>query len=90
MDFTPFPVLIGFIHFKYILNVNKTYLLLYNSLDGITANCDLEDYPANIRPAVLTYNSGEVLACGGNDPEDADRCWRFNGSAWSPLPNFNQ
>jgi len=61
------------------------------SLDGTTANCDLQDYPAVSNfPAAVTYNNGEVLACGGLDLEDADRCWRFNGSAWSSLPNSNQ
>ena len=61
------------------------------SLDGMTANCDLEEFPAPyIRPSAVTYNNGEVLACGGDDLEDADRCWRFNGSAWSSLPNSNQ
>ena len=61
------------------------------SLDGTTANCDLEDYPAPSNyPAAVTYNNGEVLACGGYDLEDADRCWSFNGSAWSALPNSRQ
>jgi len=61
------------------------------SLDGTTANCDLEDYPAPSNyPAAVTYNNGEVLACGGRDLEDADRCWSFNGSAWSALPNSKQ
>ena len=61
------------------------------SLDGTTANCDLEDYPAPSNyPAAVTYNNGEVLACGGEDLEDADRCWSFNGSAWSALPNSKQ
>ena len=61
------------------------------SLDGTTGNCDLEDYPATSnRPAAVTYNNGEVLACGGQDLVDADRCWRLDGSAWSSLPNSNQ
>ena len=71
------------------------------SLDGTTANCDLEDYPAIIKypaampynnkyPAAVTYNNGEVLACGGLDLENADRCWSFNGSTWSSLPNSYQ
>merc|ERR1719239_608823 len=61
------------------------------SLDGTTANCDLEDYPATLNfPAAVTYNNEEVLACGGLDLEDADRCWSFNGSAWSALPHSNQ
>ena len=61
------------------------------SLDGTTVNCDLEDYPANIQyPGAVTYNNREVLACGGLDLEDADRCWSFNGSAWSALPNSRQ
>mgnify|MGYP001280772141 CR=1 FL=1 len=61
------------------------------SLDGTTGNCALEDYPATSNyPAAVTYNNGEVLACGGYDLEDADRCWSFNGSAWSALPNSKQ
>ena len=61
------------------------------SLDGTTANCDLEDYPDNIKkPAAVTYNNGEVLACGGYGLENADRCWRFDGTVWSPLPNSGQ
>ena len=60
------------------------------SLDGTTSNCDLPDYPAGLVPAALAYNNGEVLACGGYYQKDADRCWRFNGSTWSPLPNSNQ
>jgi len=61
------------------------------SLNGTTANCDLEDYPATSNyPAAVTYNNGEVLSCGGLDLEDADRCWSFNGSAWSALPNSKQ
>jgi len=61
------------------------------SLDGTTANCDLEDYPANSNyPAAVTYSNGEVLACGGEDLEDADRCWSFNGYAWSALPHSKQ
>ena len=61
------------------------------SLDGTTGNCDLEDYPAPSNyPAAVTYTNGEVLACGGLDLEDSDRCWSFNGSAWSALPNSRQ
>ena len=30
------------------------------------------------------------MACGTHELEDADRCWRFNGSSWSPMPNSNQ
>jgi len=63
------------------------------SLDGTTANCALEDYPSSgyfKTPAAVTYNNGEVLACGGCYQEDADRCWSFNGSAWSALPNSKQ
>ena len=61
------------------------------SLDGTTANCDLEEYPAPWNwPAAVTYNNGEVLACGGHFLEDADHCWSFNGSAWSSLPNSKQ
>jgi len=75
----------------YIDSVNgKTTLV---SLDGTTANCALEDYPSSgyfKTPAAVTYNNGEVLACGGCYQEDADRCWSFNGSVWSSLPNSNQ
>ena len=64
------------------------------SLDGTTANCELEDYPARgyySNPAAVTYNNnGEVLACGGDVLKNVDRCWSFNGSAWSVLPNSKQ
>merc|ERR1719239_2060926 len=69
-------------------STGKTTLV---SLDGTTANCALEDYPAtSYFPAAVAYNNGEVLACGGSGLEDADRCWSFNGSAWSSLPHSNQ
>ena len=68
----------------------KSSISILVSLDGTTANCDLEDYPAGLVPAALTYHNGEVLACGGYYLEDADRCWSFNGSTWSPLPSSNQ
>ena len=35
----------------------------------------------------MTYNNGEVLACGGLELDDADRCWSFNGTTWYSLPN---
>ena len=62
------------------------------SLDGTTANCALEDYPSKLtHPNAVTYTNGEVLACGGGYAlEDADRCWRFNGTTWSPLPVSNE
>jgi len=59
------------------------------SLDGTTANCALEDYPG-YEPTAATYKDGEILACGGNEVEDTARCWSFNGSVWSSLPNTNQ
>ena len=69
----------------------KNILSILVSLDGTTANCDLEDYPANSNYLdAVTYNNGEVLACGGRDDEHKNRCWSFNGSAWSALPNFKQ
>ena len=61
------------------------------SLDGLSENCVLEDYPANSNyPSALTYINGTVLACGGHDLYDADRCWQFNGSSWSPMPNSKE
>merc|ERR1719341_1057094 len=74
-----------------ILYINYKGETTLVSLDGTTGNCALEDYPAtSYYPAAVTYNNGEVLACGGRDLEDADRCWRFDGSSWSSLPNSNQ
>ena len=61
------------------------------SLDGLTANCNLTNYPATSkRPAAISYYNGSVIACGGNDFIDSNRCWKFNGSDWSTLPNSNQ
>jgi len=73
----------------YFSGIKKKTTLV--SLDGTTANCELEDYPAsNAYPGAVTYNNGEVLACGGYKLVDSDRCWRFDGFAWSSLPNSNQ
>ena len=59
------------------------------SLNGTSANCAMDAYPGT-HPAAVIYNNGEVLACGGEDLENADRCWSFDGSTWSSLPNSNQ
>jgi len=71
----------------YIQGVNGKATLV--SLNGTSANCAMEAYPG-IHPAAVIYNNGEVLACGGENLEDADRCWSFNGSDWSSLPNSNK
>ena len=60
------------------------------SLDGLTANCNLGNYPSNYYPAAMSYYNGLVIACGGEKLIDSNRCWKFNGSAWSTLPNSNQ
>ena len=61
------------------------------SLDGLTANCNLTNYPGNSSdPAAMSYYNGSVIACGGEKLIDSNRCWKFNGSAWSTLPNSNQ
>ena len=61
------------------------------SLDGLTSNCNLANYPSSRnRPAAMSYYNGSVIACGGEKLIDSNRCWKFNGSAWSTLPNSNQ
>ena len=63
------------------------------SLDGTSENCALEDYPAaTSSAAAVTYSDqdGAVLACGGADLTDADRCWSLAGSTWSAIPNSGQ
>ena len=57
------------------------------SLDGSKQNCALETYPGGWA-AAIAYTDGGINACGGRrNLGDAHRCWRFNGSTWSPLPN---
>ena len=63
------------------------------SLDGKSGNCELPDYPVRRNhPAALTYVAQHdvVAACGGRYLTDTDRCWIFDGSSWSPLPNSKQ
>jgi len=57
------------------------------SLDGTSQNCALETYPGGWAKAI-GYTDGGVNACGGRRNQgDAYRCWRFNGTTWSLLPN---
>ena len=61
------------------------------SLDGSKENCDLPDYPASTNsPAAVTYINGEVLACGQKYLYESNKCYKFDGSSWSPLPNSGE
>ena len=57
------------------------------NLNDTRQNCALETYPGGWA-AAAAYQDGGINACGGrNNQGDVHRCWRFNGSSWSPLPN---
>ena len=61
------------------------------SLDGTIDNCELNaTYPGNGRPASLTFMNGSLLACGGHSTDQWDKCYRFDGTSWSSIPNSNQ
>ena len=63
------------------------------SLDNTAENCRIEDYPDNIHyPAAVNYmeSLGAVVACGGMELADSSRCWAFDGSSWTPLPDSTQ
>ena len=63
------------------------YIVLV-SLDGSSPNLEVPSYPGTSGfPAALSYNDGQVLACGGLDLADSTKCWVFDGSKWSPLPD---
>ena len=60
------------------------------SLDNAAENCQLEDYPGSSQyPAAVNYmeSLGLVLACGGKDLADSSKCWAFDGSSWTSLPD---
>ena len=40
-------------------------------------------YPGGKEPAFVTYFKGSVLACGGLDYEDSNKCYTFDGYQWS-------
>ena len=61
-------------------------------LVGAGSNCRLPDYPtASNEPAAVNYidDLGVVVACGGFDLADASKCWAFDGSSWTPLPDID-
>ena len=63
------------------------------SLDNTAENCELEDFPGSSQyPTVLNYmdSLALVVACGGEYLSDASKCWAFDGSSWTPLPNSTQ
>ena len=55
-------------------------------------NCRIEDYPGIEYPAAVNYmeSLGAVVACGGYKLDDSSRCWSFDGSSWTPLPDSTQ
>jgi len=63
------------------------------SLDGSMPNCQLPGYPATYNYAsTLNYVPaiGQLWACGGYNMADANKCWAFDGSSWTPLPDSGQ
>jgi len=59
------------------------------SLDSADENCLLAPYPAKRNPAALNFmpSNGTVVACGGHDKVDASKCFAFDGSDWTSLPD---
>ena len=61
------------------------------SLDGRDEHCELTaTYPGMGRPTALTFMDGSVRACGGHSTKQWDKCYMFDGSTWSSIPNSNQ
>ena len=44
---------------------------------------NLPAYPGGKEPAFVTYFKGSVLACGGINYEDSNKCYTFDGYQWS-------
>ena len=44
---------------------------------------NLPAYPGGEGPAFVTYFNGSVLACGGINYADSNKCYTFNGTKWS-------
>ena len=56
-------------------------------------NCILPAYPGSSHyPAAVNFieSLGAVVACGGLDLADSSRCWTYDGSRWTPLPDSSQ
>ena len=63
------------------------------SLDNTAADCRIEDYPDNIKwPGAVNYmeSLGAVVACGGQYLEETSKCFAFDGTSWTPLPDSTQ
>ena len=63
------------------------------SLENAAENCKLDDYPASIHlHAAVKYmdSLGAVVACGGENLDDSSKCFAFNGSSWTTLPDSPQ
>ena len=63
------------------------------SLADKVENCILPPYPGSSqRPAAVNYmdSLGSVVACGGGELADSSKCWAYNGSNWTPLPDSTQ
>ena len=63
------------------------------SLDDTAENCILPAYPgSSYRPAAVNYmdSLSAVVACGGGELADSSKCWAYDGSSWTPLPDSNQ
>ena len=62
-------------------------------MDGSSQNRVLPSFPgASHWPAAVNYMESldAVVACGGHDLADSTKCWTFNGSIWSSLPDMSQ
>ena len=67
------------------------YILV--SLDNAAENCKLDVYPAAIHHhAAVKYmdSLGAVVACGGENLDDSSKCFAYDSSGWTPLPDSPQ
>lgn len=63
------------------------------SLDNAAENCELPAYPGPSQfPAAVNYMEtiGAVVACGGEDLADSSKCFAYDGSTWTSLPDSTQ
>jgi len=63
------------------------------SLDNAVENCELPAYPGSSHyPAAVNYmeSIGAVVACGGETLADSPKCFAYDGSSWTSLPDSTQ
>ena len=59
-------------------------------LSGQGDVCELPSYPASRGPVTMTFDSGDLVACGEWENVDYKECYRFDGVTWQPLPPLQE